>query len=206
MSQDARRAFVPSALVGALIGLLLMAGTAWAHHIDSMVPVPGAGPGNQTSNKQTDNAAVYYYMDSNGAYELETVDKNTVNNMLDAEYRPTVLAFHYDSTPVFSGGAETDTIWQEGAVSGSDEGTTWCDNPVGLYACDQHYIRIEGAGTYTKGLTCHEMGHAVGLVHGLNAAPSVPNQDASLRCMRKTVAASDILGTHNRSEINETYD
>lgn len=69
--------------------------------------------------------------------------------MLDAQYRPTDLAFYYDTIPVFSGSAEADTIWQEGAVSGSADGRTWCDDPVGQWQRDQHYIRIEG-GAITR--------------------------------------------------------
>ena len=70
--------------------------------------------------------------------------------MLDAQYRPTDLAFYYDTIPVFSGSAEADTIWQEGAVSGSADGRTWCDDPVGQWQCDQHCIRIDGATLATE--------------------------------------------------------
>ncbi len=98
-------------------------------------------------------------------YKLEQPDKLTVNQVIDLEYRPTDLAFHYDSSPVFSGSGETDIIYQEGSngVPSSVDGITWCNATGGdVVDCDQQYIRIRGNGNYVYHLTCHETGHAVG--------------------------------------------
>lgn len=204
-SLSRRRRFGVSVALGGALGVALTVGTAaFAADYDNLVPFVPPGAIEPSVIKQTDNAAVYFYMDSNGDYMLESYDKSVVNNMLDAQYRPTDLSFHYDSTPVFSGSAETDTIWQEGTVSGSAEGRAWCNDTVGAYECDQHYIRIE-PGWYNAGITCHEMGHAVGLTHGADAYPSVAQNTYSLRCMRTPTSSGDILGSHNKGQINGAY-
>lgn len=201
-----RRASKTSLVAGIVLGLGgVWTVNAWADHFDNLVPYIPPGAQEPASIKQTDNSNVSYYMDSNGAFELEQEDKQIVNSMLDLRYRPTDLAFSYDSSPTFSGSGETDTIWQEGAVSGSAEGRTWCDDPVGEFRCDQHYIRIEGGGSYTLSLTCHEMGHAVGLTHGSDAAPSVSDTNSNLHCMKTPTGGTSTLGAHNRNQINAVY-
>ncbi|MEU6783037.1 hypothetical protein ABZ912_27900 [Nonomuraea angiospora] len=197
----------------ALVPLMVAVGVAWAAATDNMFPtgqttmscVTGLG-GNYPC--QTDNRDVTFYMDSNGEYELEQVDKNTVNSVIDSEYRPTDLAFHYDSSPVFSGGAETDIIYQEGSngVPSSADGVTWCNASGGdVVDCDQQYIRIRGNGHYTDTLTCHETGHAVGLQHGDNASPRLSKTDSRLGCLQTPVPAGATLGANNRENINATY-
>lgn len=155
---------------------------------------------------QTDNATLTYYMDSGGTDQLEAEDKNIVRAMLASEYSPTDLAVSYDSTPSWSGSAETDIYYSEGAVPGSDEGITFCnDNSPGNYKCDQQYVRIEGGGYYTPGLSCHETGHAVGLLHGNLSYPAVPMQDSRLGCMKKSVSYSEGLGANQKTNINTVY-
>jgi hypothetical protein len=158
---------------------------------------------------QTDNRNVYWYMDSNGQYELESPDRQDVHDAINDNYRPTDLDFTYDSSPVFSGDAETDVIYQEGAVDNGFVGYAWCDDAVGFFGhdCDQTYIRIEGAGEYTPGIACHETGHAVGLVHGENSAPRRDNQDSTLMgCMVKSnVPVFATLRSGQKSDINDVY-
>lgn len=197
-----------------IAGNVIAAGFAWAAVTNNLVPTANYSPycnepGIVTNGTvcQTDNADVYYYMDSNGEYELEAEDKDVVRDMLSGQYAPTHLVIHYDSTPVFSGSGETDIIYQEGSVSGSADGTTWCndDSPSAYYECDQQYVRIQGAGSYTPGLSCHETGHAVGLLHGNLAAPKLSNDDNALGCMQTPVSFSEPLGDNNRDNINRVY-
>lgn len=199
------RRLVLGMLTGAVIGLTTaMGNAAWAFHYDNLVPYDPPGAQEPSSIYRTDNSDVYYYMAGSGSFGLESADKTVVRDMLSSQYVPTDLAIIYDTTLKTSGSGETDTIWQEGDVSGSATGRTWCDDPVGIRRCDQHYIRIE-PGHFNRGLTCHEMGHAVGLTHGGDAYPSVSNQLASLACMRTPVSTTDVLGPHNRDQINVNY-
>jgi hypothetical protein len=197
-----------SALVGAGA-----AGVAYAVNANNMVgnanydlACDEGGPG-WGRVCRTDNAAVYYYMDSNGEFELEEVDRDKVRYVMANYYRPTDLSVTYDSSPVFSGDAETDVIYQEGAVSNGFDGYTWCndDSPSPKYECDQTYIRIRGAGVYTNGLTCHETGHSVGLLHGANSNPTTSNGDDDLGCMQTPVGSTTPLGANQRNRINNTY-
>lgn len=59
---------------------------------------------------------------------------------------------------------------------------------------------------YLTAIACHETGHTVGLLHGDNAIPTVPNQTGSLMCMKKTVSSADYpLGSHNAAQIDTVY-
>ncbi|WP_331763670.1 hypothetical protein [Streptomyces anthocyanicus] len=157
---------------------------------------------------QTDNADVYYYMDSDGEYELEAEDRSVVVTMFTNEYSPTDLVRHYDDAPVFSGEGETDHVWQEGSTGLDSDavGMAWCNDPIGTtHECDQHYIRIRGNGYIDASVTCHEMGHAVGLVHGNLAYPTRGMEDhAALGCMVSSDYEAN-LGTNNVNGINSTY-
>ncbi|HET7386287.1 MAG TPA: hypothetical protein VFJ19_06420 [Nocardioidaceae bacterium] len=193
----------------AAAAIVLSSGVAWAFVTDNLVPIHGGpleyckqgSPGDQPIACQTDNAQIYYFMQSS----LEQRDKDVVTHVLNTQYAPTVLDTHYDGTPKYDGSGETDIIYQEAPVPGSDDGFTWCNDPTHDFGCDQQYVRIAGGGEYTNGLTCHETGHAVGLVHGQLANPPVSNQLTALRCMRKTVAPDDILGQNNFENIQGTY-
>ncbi|MEV6152722.1 hypothetical protein AB0L53_20465 [Nonomuraea sp. NPDC052129] len=93
----------------ALVPLMVAVGVAWAAVTDNMFPTESTGSscltGMGNSPCQTDNREVYFYMDSSGEYKLESEDRSMVNAAIDGEYRPTDLAFHYDSSPVFEGSA-----------------------------------------------------------------------------------------------------
>lgn len=203
-----RRAAMSAVTVAAL---LVAAGVAWAAATDNMVPTNNYNKACSTGNAdsgvvcQTDNAQVTYYMDSGGSDALETVDKNIVQKMLSAQYAPTDLSISYDSTPAWSGSSETDIYYAEATVPGSADGTTWCNDDVSTYRCDQTYIRIEGGGSYTPGLSCHETGHAVGLLHGSNASPQLSKTNKALGCMQTPVNYSEPLGSSNKENINGLY-
>lgn len=159
---------------------------------------------------RTDNASVTYYMDSNGQYELEAADRTAVQTALNNEFAPTDLTITYDSTPVFSGASETDIVYQEGDNIPADAmGITWCDDEVDgtVYDCDQQFIRIRGSGAYNPIRTCHESGHAVGLMHGAESYPIVDNLDSRLGCMRTPTSAitSGDLGGNQVWHINHNY-
>ncbi|MFF4624779.1 zinc metalloprotease [Nonomuraea jabiensis] len=212
-SRGPARRRITGVIAMALVPLMVAVGVAWAAVTDNMFPTESTGsncmvgfnPNHPTC--QTDNREVYFYMDSNGEYELESEDQLTVNAAIDGEYRPTDLAFHYDSSPVFEGSAETDIIYQEGSTGLPDslDGVTWCNAGGGTrYNCDQQYIRIRGNGIYSYKLVCHETGHAVGLEHGDYAIPMLNKTDSRLGCMTTPVQSND-LGSNNRENIDGTY-
>ncbi|WP_156727673.1 hypothetical protein [Streptomyces apocyni] len=193
---------------------------AAAVYTDNMVPVGPDGPGRwgcySTSAKyggnicRTDNAKVYYYMDSYKKYKLEAPDRAAVKETMRDEFAPTDLVIKYDSTPVFKGHGETDIIYQEGSdnLSENAAGMTWCDDGgdsnLGKWECDQQYIRIRGNGVYDISIACHETGHAVGLVHGDEAIPRKNPEDPKLGCMIRKGYDYD-LGANNTAHINRTY-
>lgn len=190
------------------------AGVAWAAYTDNMYPTQNqlsscrseSGPDGDVTC-QTDNSALNYYMDGSGTNMLETVDRNVVTNVLANIYGPTDLTVTYDTTPAFSGSAETDIVFEESAVglSSSAAGTTFCNNAADTRRCDQQYVRIRGGGYYTTGVTCHETGHAVGLLHGAQAAPRKSNTDEALGCMETPTDSFEVLDANNIENINATY-
>ncbi|MDG5804723.1 hypothetical protein P9869_19025 [Streptomyces ossamyceticus] len=191
---------------------LLFAGTSFAA-TDTILPTDNYDPWCDTGQSsgavcQTDNADVYYYMDSADKFELESEDRAVVVAVFTNQYSPTDLVRHYDSSPVFEGDAETDHIWQEGSDGFDDDvvGMAWCnDSLLFSYRCDQHYIRIRGNGYIDPSNACHEMGHAVGLVHGDRASPTRGmNDHAALGCMVAN-DYEDELGSNNVNGINSVY-
>ncbi|MGJ5826836.1 hypothetical protein [Streptomyces ossamyceticus] len=204
-----RRAGIAVALSG--ITVIAAAAVTWAAATDNLVPTNNYTVGCLTGMSggtvcRTDNADVTYYMDSGGNDKLEDIDKANVRVAIQEFHDKTDLKVSYDSSPSWTGDSETDIYYAEATVPGSDEGLTWCnDNSPGAFKCDQQYVRIEGGGHYSPGLSCHETGHAVGLLHGAEASPTLPNQDSKLGCMKKTPGFADGLGTNNRENINANY-
>jgi hypothetical protein len=188
----------------AVVAALATAGAAVATHVDSMMPTVNYHPSCIDGSPgdpfcQTDNADLTIFRQSS----LTSTGKSNIAAMLNREYAPTDLAVIYASTPSYSGGAETDIIYQQGTVPGTDTGLTWCNDAVSSTKCDQHYNRFDSASP-GQGIACHETGHAVGLTHGQQAYPQLSNEDSSLACMKKSASTSD-LGTHNTNMINATY-
>ncbi|PRY55998.1 hypothetical protein [Glycomyces artemisiae] len=190
------------------------AGVAWAAYTDNMYPTQyeqsgcfsESGPDGQVSC-QTDNATLTYYMDGAGTNMLETEDRNVVISVMNTVYGPTDFSVSLDTSPEFSGSAETDIVYEESAVgmSESADGVTFCNNAASTLKCDQQYIRIRGGGHYVKGLTCHETGHAVGLLHGNKSSPMRSNTDEQLGCMETPTSDEEGLQANNIENINATY-
>jgi hypothetical protein len=151
---------------------------------------------------QTDNAGVSYFaQDSIGA-----IGRGNIIDNAGGQLDPTDLYTNYDSSPSYSGSAETDIIYQESTdLPSGTIGVTWCDNAVDTVRCDQHYVRTI-AGNPSHAVICHETGHSVGLTHGSDAYPRVASDSTtSLGCMRTPLTSDTTLGAHNVSEINATY-
>lgn len=211
-----RRAGIISVIGTAAAAVAFTNGPAQAQSlaadVDNIVPIPhgavlyGCGVGG-LSICLSDNSKVTYYMDSRGEFKLESVDKGKVRRVLSRDFAPTDLSIRYASNPSFSGGAETDIVYQEGSAGIDDDadGRTWCNDKLPRFRCDQQYVRIRGNGAYTYGLACHETGHAVGLVHGRNAQPAVGQRAARLGCMKTPVEDAQRLDGMNKRNINRTY-
>jgi hypothetical protein len=153
---------------------------------------------------QTDNSAMSVWMQGS----VSSSRKTTIRNMLHNQYSPTALAVSYPSSPSYSGGSETDIIYQvsTSGFSGTTIGQTWCNDAVTSTKCDQEYVRFRGTIQFDSELTCHETGHAVGLTHGVDASPKESNTASELGCMETPDSSNRPgLGSHNKSEINATY-
>jgi hypothetical protein len=206
---------------GTILALLALPAPVLAtHDYDGMMPTANydigcfsqAGPA-AGEVCRTDNADVYWYADSNDPGELEDNDQTALRNMLANQYSPTDLAIHYDSTPVFEGDAETDIVYQEAEASlplpSGILGAMWCNGSApAWYECDQAYVRIESPDGFRRSggsIACHETGHAVGLVHGDDAAPALDPGDARLGCMVNEDEFPPGLGAASQHLINVTY-
>ncbi|WP_329028004.1 hypothetical protein [Streptomyces sp. NBC_01423] len=153
---------------------------------------------------QTDNSTLTYYEQGsvNGAVGA-TVDLT----MFDS-YDGTDLNVTWIASPSYSGGAETDIIYQvsTSGFSGNTIGQTWCDDATTATKCDQEYVRFRAASYVDRELACHETGHAVGLTHGADAYPSESNTASELGCMETPDTGNNpYIESHNVSEINATY-
>jgi hypothetical protein len=151
----------------------------------------------------TDNATLTIFRESS----LDASGKTNIKSALDAEYQPTDLTVSYVATPEYSGGAETDIIYQNrgSAVPAGSYAVTWCNDAANGQECDQAYVAFDIAYPWVA-TACHETGHAVGLTHGAQAYPPIDNQDPALACMRATTFSNYIhLSTWEQSEINAQY-
>lgn len=170
----------------------------------------GSATTQDAGNCMTDNASVSYYMIKSGEWALEAADQTVVKNVA-ARYNATDLSVSLVSTPVTSGSGQTDVIFQEGSRGmGSLAGITFCNDKASgtTWQCDQQYVQIRGYDTYTEKSAGHEMGHAVGLLHGSNASPIQGNECAAeLGIMRIATSCitSASLGTLVTSNINYVY-
>lgn len=157
---------------------------------------------------RTDNRNWVYYMDSGGTGELEAEDRQAATAGMSAWGNNTVMNVSYDSTPVFSGNAQTDVVFQEGGFGAPDSiaAVTWCVSKVDgkPWVCDSQYIRMRGAGTYNKWLVAHESGHALGLTHGTEARPAVAG-NAPITGIMTTGQLPSSLGGEPIAQVNNNY-
>ncbi len=84
------------------------------------------------------------------------------------EYDPTDLTAIQESTPSYTGGSETDVIFQYGYLPPEAAGMAWCDDAISSSVRDQHYAKFNTSSP-SYALACHETGHTVGLTHGADA-------------------------------------
>lgn len=200
MRRDRRLVFAAATIAG-LVG----SASAFAIHVDSMFPTANYSPNCVDGSIgdtfcQTDNSALTVFRQSS----LSSQGKQNIKTVLDREFAPTDLSISYPSSPSYSGGAETDIIYQQrDGLSSSTAGISWCNDAVDTIRCDQHYAAFPTATPDTT-VACHETGHGVGLTHGQQAYPRLSNTDTSLQCMKSPTNTSD-LGTHNTAEIQVTY-
>jgi hypothetical protein len=183
--------------------LAVLAGAAFASHTDSIFKTSNYNhdcfDGTLDGASQfcrTDNVTLTAWREDT----LTPLGKDIVRDVLMNHYDLTDLNASFTS-PVFTGDAETDIIYI--ARGTQSAGVAWCNDAVSSLECDQHYNAYNN-GTPFKEVVCHETGHAVGLTHGQEASPRVPNSDAALNCMA-VPPAGEALGAHNRGQINGTY-
>jgi hypothetical protein len=214
-----------SQVVVALVFVMSFATVASAAQIDNIMPTsttPGHcvhGGALETSVHvpcQTDNATTGFWMESSidRTTGSDTTAEASINATMSGSYNGTDLNTSYDSTPVFSGAGETDMVYRAKNQDFNDSGQNligymWCDDVVNgsAYRCDQAYINFINAGSVaTRALACHETGHAVGLLHGEDAAPVTANDSTIVQCMATPIINSrPYLGTNNVSNINSVY-
>ncbi len=205
------------AMTAALASLFLTLSVSGSH-TDSMYPTQtwGLGTGQTCSdggssvpngtNCQTDNSTVTYWVDDFAPQDISSTGDSRIWSVMFNDFDPTDLLVVEEFTPSFSGGSETDIIFQERAsqVPASADGVTWCDDAVSSTKCDQHYVIFDNDTPGTD-LICHEAGHAVGLQHGDRSYPIKSNGDDDLGCLTTDPIEFSTLGSHNEGQINGTY-
>lgn len=152
---------------------------------------------------QTDNSAMTVYMQAS----VNSNTKGIVRDALTSQFNPTDLNVSVQSSGVYTGGSETDVVYQRSTsgLSGTNIGMTWCDDAVTSIKCDQEYVRFRYT-TINSEEACHETGHAVGLTHGSDAYPAQTRTSAALGCMETPDSAHRYtLGANNVTQINATY-
>ena len=108
-------------------------------------------------------------------------------------------------SPVYSGGSETDIIFEYRTdMPDPYLGFAWCDDAVNSTKCDQHYVAFDAA-TPPSSTACHEAGHAIGLTHGSEASPSQNLTSSSLGCMKTPTDGTATLPSSVTDQINSTY-
>ena len=191
---------------------LLLAGSAAAQNFDSMFKTDNTwwnciDLGSDTPDPseisfcQTDNSTLTYYTDAS----LSTTGSARVESRMTAVYDPTDLSVIRHTNPVYSGGSETDIIFEHRTdLEAGLAGRAWCDDAVNSTRCDQHYAAFASA-TPAASVVCHEAGHAIGLTHGSEASPSQSQTSESLGCMKTPSGGTTSLPSAITDQINSTY-
>jgi hypothetical protein len=135
---------------------------------------------------------------------ISSTGKSNIAWVLNNRFAPTDLNVEFVASHSYSGGAETDIIYQSRSdTPGGAAGWAGCDDAVSSTKCDQHYVTWL-TSTPSQGQACHETGHSVGLVHGSDNSPALSDNDSSLKCMALPIPNNQ-LGTHNTTLIDNTY-
>lgn len=175
---------------------------AWAHHTDNIVPtatyLPSCSP---SAICWQDNSTLTYFREAS----LSANAKTNVFNVLSSKYDPTDLSVSQQNPPSYTGGSETDIIYNlNGSIPGGASAQTVCDDPISSSRCDQFYVQFRDNSTaINNAIACHETGHAVGLTHGAQASPVKANSDQSLECL--AIPSPYVLAGHSVPQINATY-
>ncbi len=149
---------------------------------------------------QTDNTELTVFRGST----LSAAASNNITTALNSWYDITDLNVQY-GVGYTTNGSPTDVAYGiSGSVPAGNVAYYYCAIGAGGWKCDQGIVNFIDNSWATKGIACHETGHAVGLVHGQYGVPSLSNEDTRLECMR--VPTPDIgNGDWNRHQINDAY-
>lgn len=186
------------------MGYVLLAPAAAAHHGPDSIYKTVNMPMNCSTSIfcHTDNTAMTYFSESS----LNATAKGNITTVLNDKYHPTDLNVSVESPPSYTGGAETDVIYQvnASAVPWYAQAYAWCDDPIDSVKCDQHYVAFKSNDiAINNAIACHETGHTVGLTHGAQAYPTMSETDSNLGCMG--TPAPYTLPVHQTSQINAIY-
>lgn len=158
---------------------------------------------------RTDNSTVYYYIDSQGAFKVNADGLGPIVDAMNAWGDNTDVNVVYDADPTFSGAGETDAVWRQFVYSDDTLGVTTCMDRVDgtRNQCDSHYLEISPYGGWNQKVTRHEMGHALGLVHGAQAAPVQGQCAARMDIMRASHSCMDngTLGPVPKNNVDWVY-
>lgn len=167
---------------------------------------------------RADGTSHSVYFEGTWSHGLRVQTINRMNHFTSV----TDLVVWETSSPVYSAGnnGETDVIVQNKAIPGLD-GRVYCEDVDDYWGtvCDQHYMELDEQAMvgWTKHekrrVTCHELGHTVGLKHGSAAentgsGSSQPgsDDDSVLGCLHNPAFdGPNFLGAHNVHQINNHY-
>ncbi len=175
--------------------------TCQSHTLEQQLP--------SQKNCLTDNVTLTVFMQDS----IGTEGRGEIRRVLDGQYNPTDLNVKYHSAGVYTGDSETDVIYQRGDIPDDANATAWCEGAATNWLCDQAYTRYRVEVNVER--ACHETGHAVGLVHPVNAnyvdsgrQVWFDNGNApAMGCMQTPVPSGNNgqLGSLNTHNINDDY-
>lgn len=198
-----------TSVIGAAVAVVSPA-LAAAPTYDIIVPTDTWDPLCTTASVcRTDDATVYYYIDSQDDYMVSSAGLTPIVDAMNAWSNNTDITAVYDDTPVFSGPGETDAVWRQYVYADDTLGVTTCMDRVDgtRSVCDSHYIEITPVGGWISKVTRHEMGHALGLVHGPQASPVQTECATRMAIMRKALSCTDTadLGAVPKNNVDHLY-
>lgn len=157
---------------------------------------------------RADNSAHTWYIST--GYSSRMLDA-AISAMNAWGHTDTDLSVYRDTTLSY---LETDIhFWSDAALVGTDTlANTDCLAAVDWLRCKAYQVRVRpdvytGGYNLAEAVVCHEAGHTLGLLHGLESSPVVSNQNVNLGCMRTEPLTGNMRsrGAHNVWEINRVY-